>query len=302
MSASNQMEITVVPDPPLLIFGGPYSNLAATLAMRRQAEALGIKPNQTICTGDVVAYCAEPEETVALVRDWGCHVIKGNCEESLSARAPDCGCGFDEGTACDLLSKGWYPYADSRISDASRKWIAVLPAHLTFTLAGRRVRVIHGGVTETSRFIFASTATSEKQMELDHAGADIIIAGHCGIPFMQKIGTAVWFNPGVIGMPANDGTSDGWYGLIEPVEGGLRFSICRLPYDAGKAAATLRRAGSAPAYAEALTTGAWPSLDVLPTAERDKTSNPLRIQPLHIDTKRSSSRKLADASQLRQPG
>jgi predicted phosphodiesterase len=302
MSASNQTEIKVVPDRPLLIFGGPYSNHAATLAMRRKAEALGIESDQAICTGDVVAYCAEPEETVALVRNWGCHVIKGKCEESLSARAPDCGCGFDEGTACDLLSKGWYPYADNRISDASRKWMAALPAHLTFILAGRRVRVIHGGVTETSRFIFASTATSEKQTELDHAGADIIIVGHCGIPFMQKIGTAVWFNPGVIGMPANDGTSDGWYGLIEPYEGGLCFSICRLPYDAGKAATTLRRAGSAPAYAEALTTGVWPSLDVLPMTERNETGNPLRIRSLFINAKQASSRKLADASQLRQPG
>jgi predicted phosphodiesterase len=302
MSASNQTEITVVPDRPLLIFGGPYSNLAATLAMRRKAEALGIEPDQTICTGDVVAYCAEPEATATIVRDWGCRVIKGNCEESLSIRAPDCGCGFDEGTACDRLSKGWYPYADSRISDASREWMAALPAHLTFTLAGRRIRVIHGGVTETSHFIFASTPASEKQAELDDVGADIIIAGHCGIPFVQKIGAAVWFNPGVIGMPANDGTSDGWYGLIEPFEGGLRFSICRLPYDAREAAATLRQAGSAPAYAEALTTGVWPSLDALPMTERDETGNPLRIKPLYINAKQASSQKLADASQLRQPG
>jgi hypothetical protein len=174
--------------------------------------------------------------------------------------------------------------------------MATLPAHLTFMLAGRRVRVIHGGVTETSRFIFASTAASEKQAELDDAEADIIIAEHCGIPFVQKIGTAVWFNPGVIGMPAKDGTSDGWYGLIEPSESGLRFSICRLSYDAGEAAASLRKAGIAPAYAEALTTGIWPSLDVLPMAEHDETGNPLRIEPLHI------SQKLADATQRRQPG
>lgn len=302
MPASDQTQITVFPDRPLLIFGGPYSNLAAALAMRQKAEALGVAPEQTICTGDVVAYCAEPEETVRIIRDWNCHVIAGNCEESLSARAPDCGCGFDEGTACDRLSKGWYPYADTRISDASRDWMATLPAHLAFTLARRRVRVIHGGVTETSRFIFASTAASEKQTELDNAGADIIIAGHCGIPFIQKIDTAVWFNPGVIGMPANDGTSDGWYGMIEPFESGLRFSICRLPYDADESAASLRHAGSAPAYAEALITGIWPSLDVLPMTERDETGNPLRIEPLHINTKHTSSQKLADASHLRQQG
>ena len=30
---------------------------------------------------DVVAYCAEPVETVALIRDWGCAVVMGNCED-----------------------------------------------------------------------------------------------------------------------------------------------------------------------------------------------------------------------------
>ncbi|HKL26714.1 MAG TPA: metallophosphoesterase family protein, partial [Desulfuromonadales bacterium] len=56
---------------PVLIFGGPYSNLAATQAMRAKAEELEIPPERTICTGDVVAYCAEPRETVDLIRDWG---------------------------------------------------------------------------------------------------------------------------------------------------------------------------------------------------------------------------------------
>ena len=51
--------------PPILVFGGPYSNLRATQAMRARAEELGIPPSSTICTGDVVAYCAEPEETTA---------------------------------------------------------------------------------------------------------------------------------------------------------------------------------------------------------------------------------------------
>ncbi len=47
----------------LLIFGGPYSNLAATQAILEKTESLNIKPSNIICTGDVVAYCAEPEQT-----------------------------------------------------------------------------------------------------------------------------------------------------------------------------------------------------------------------------------------------
>ena len=51
------------------MFGGPYSNVRAVTALRARAAELGIQASRTICTGDVVAYCAEPEETVALIRE-----------------------------------------------------------------------------------------------------------------------------------------------------------------------------------------------------------------------------------------
>ena len=41
---------------PVLIFGGPYSNLLATQAMREAAASLNIPGENVICTGDVVAY------------------------------------------------------------------------------------------------------------------------------------------------------------------------------------------------------------------------------------------------------
>ena len=80
-----------------------------------------------ICTGDVVAYCAEPEETVAAISAWGCLAIQGNCEQQLAAGADNCACNFEEGSACDLLAKGWYPFASARVSEASRAWMGALP-------------------------------------------------------------------------------------------------------------------------------------------------------------------------------
>ena len=74
---------------PLVVFGGPYSNLQATRAMQAETRRLGIAPDRVICTGDVVAYCANPAETTDLVRAWGIHVVAGNCEESLAADADD---------------------------------------------------------------------------------------------------------------------------------------------------------------------------------------------------------------------
>ena len=266
---------------PVLVFGGPYSNVRALLALRERADALGIPPARSICTGDVVAYCVEPEETTAAARAWGCHVVAGNCEEQLAAGSADCACGFDEGSECDRLAKGWYPFANERISPASRAWMAGLPSTLTFRVGGLAFRVIHGGVRQVNRFVFASQRDVLAE-EMAWADADVVVCGHSGLPFIERVGCGVWFNPGVIGMPANDGTPDVWYGLIGIEDGHVVLSTHRLAYDHIAAAAGMRRFGHANGYARSLITGLWPSLDVLPPVETAAMGKKIRPRRLHI--------------------
>jgi predicted phosphodiesterase len=151
---------------PVLVFGGPYSNLPALRALLWKASTLGIGPEAMICTGDVVAYCAEPAECVALVRSEGIAVVAGNCERQLAAGAADCGCGFAAGTACDLLSAGWYPFADARIGADDRRWMAGLPDVVTFGHGGRRYAVIHGGVSDISRFVWSTSPDADLRAEI----------------------------------------------------------------------------------------------------------------------------------------
>jgi len=42
----------------IVIFGGVYSNLHALEALINYTTNCGIPPENVICTGDVVAYCA----------------------------------------------------------------------------------------------------------------------------------------------------------------------------------------------------------------------------------------------------
>ena len=90
---------------PLFVFGGPYSNLAATRRVLQIARERGFDAGDTVCTGDIIAYCAHPSETLDAVRAASIHVVMGNCEESLGEQLDDCGCGFEEGSACDVLSR-----------------------------------------------------------------------------------------------------------------------------------------------------------------------------------------------------
>ncbi|GAB4354747.1 MAG: hypothetical protein Kow006_20700 [Gammaproteobacteria bacterium] len=273
--------ITLEPGP-VLLFGGPYSNLAATRAMRERAVRIGISPGNCICTGDIVAYCANPEATVNTIREWGVRVVMGNCEESLGEEAKDCGCGFDEGSTCSVLSAGWYDYANRHISRESRAWMRTLPRHLGFELAGRRFRVIHGGDRQINRFLFASSPPEAKREELEGSASDAVVGGHCGIPFGERIGKRAWLNTGAIGLPANDGTRDGWYLILTPRPGGIRAEWHRLVYDAEAEYAAMHSAGLTGGYAEALLSGLWPSMDVLPEVERRQRGVMLAPPPLEF--------------------
>ncbi|MDA5555444.1 metallophosphoesterase family protein [Shimia sp. MMG029] len=249
----------------VLVFGGPYSNLQATQAVLQEARAQGIAGRNLICTGDVVAYCGQPAETVAAVRESGAIVVAGNCEIQLASGAADCGCGFEEGTTCDLLSAGWYGYAAQQVDEAARAWMAGLPDIVCFELAGQRVAVIHGGVTDVARFLWETSPESAFTEEIaaltDKVGAvDVVLAGHCGIPFERQIDTVRWINAGVIGMPPHDGGQATRYAVFD----GKTVTFHTLRYDTAQAFRKMQKAGLTQGYHDGLVSGYWPSEDVLP--------------------------------------
>ena len=245
---------------PLVLCGGPYSNLQATRAMVEAAAGRAV-----ICTGDTVAYCADPAPTVALVRKSGWRVIAGNCERQIAEGADDCGCGFGDGSACDLLSRGWYPHALAATDAAGRAWMAELPDVATFVHEGRRYAVVHGGGTAINRFVWPSSAEVDFERELSAieqvtGPVDGVISGHCGIAFQRRIGAHHWINAGAIGLPPHDRRPETRYAVLDAGE----VAIHRLAYDHEAAAVEMEAVGLTQGYEAALRTGIWPSEDILP--------------------------------------
>lgn len=250
----------------VLLFGGPYSNVQATQAVLAQAKLRGIAAGNMICTGDVVAYCAEPVQTVAALRMAGVTVVAGNCEKQLAARALDCGCGFEDGSACDLLSAGWFGFANAQVTEQDRAWMARCPDVVSFNHHGARYGVIHGGATDIARFMWSSTPeeifdAEWEALEASIGPVDHVIAGHSGIPFVRELARGLWINAGVIGMPSNDGRSQTRYALLR--SGVVTFED--LTYEVDAAVSAMRRAGLTQGYHSALQSGYWPSEDILPS-------------------------------------
>ncbi|NQW00776.1 MAG: metallophosphoesterase family protein [Rhodospirillales bacterium] len=280
-------------DEPVLLFGGPYSNLQATEALMRSAAALGIAAANIICTGDVVAYAGDPAATTDLVMGSGMQVVMGNCEESFGFEGDDCGCGFDAGSACDLLSRQWYAHANSTLTPAHRAWMRSLPRQIRFAMSGQHVAVIHGGIDDLSRWIFASTPAAIKRQEiatLAGSGAvDVVVGGHCGLPFADDLADVLWLNAGVIGMPANDGTARTWFTALTPVRDGIRVDLHALSYDHQAAADRMNSLHLAGAYAKTLVDGYWPNMDVLPEGERHQAGVAIMPWSIHHQSRARSA-------------
>ena len=250
---------------PVLLFGGPYSNLQATQALIHQAQARAVAPDHMICTGDLVAYCGQPVETIKEIRQLNCPVVAGNCEIQLAAGHSDCGCGFEPGTACDRLSAGWFAHVDQSIGNDTRDWMGDLPDMISFTHHGLRYAVIHGGTSDNSRFIWQTSPEAVfieeiKQIQSLMGKVDRIIAGHCGMAFQRDVAGITWINAGVIGMPPNDGRPETRFMVLQNGQ----VELCKLAYDHAAAQAAMRAVGLIQGYDRALGSGYWPSEDVLP--------------------------------------
>lgn len=252
----------------ILIFGGVYSNLQALEKIIEIADTNDIAPENCICTGDLVGYCGQPEETLQLFKNWGAHSIIGNVEEQLRNGFVDCGCDFTQGSRCDNLSKLWYPFAQSKVSESSLNWLQTLPDYIAFSFANKNCFVVHGNYNAISEFIFKSTSLEIKLKTFQETQADVVIAGHSGLPFMENHKDKIWINPGVIGMPANDASTKVWCAILSE-NPSFETQFINFEYEYELAQHYMQINELPAAYAKTLTTGLWDNMDILPVAERN---------------------------------
>lgn len=253
----------------LLLFGGVYSNLHALDALIAHAEEAGIPPKNAICTGDIVAYCADAAGSVARIRNWGCPVLKGNCEAQLAEDAPDCGCGYEEGSQCSLLSRGWYAHARKTVSPEAKVWMGQLPDRIVFRHNGLRYAVVHGGASDISKFLWPTTSKEVLRSEISVLEGEIcvvdrVVSGHSGVSFQAEVDGVTWINAGAIGLPDNSGRSQTSYVIVS----GKSIENKLLSYNTKAQVEAMRRAGLTQGYHETLSSGHWPSEDTLPPEMR----------------------------------
>lgn len=281
----------------LLLFGGVYSNLQALEKLISIAKEEGISSENCICTGDITGYCAQPEETVQTFKNWGALSISGNVELQLANDSEDCGCDFKAGGRCDSFSKMWFPYTKMHLSEESLKWISKIPENIRFEYADKKITVVHGNYGNVSEFIFKSNAQKSKENCFAATNSNVIVAGHCGLPFHQRIKDKLWINPGVIGMPANDGTTRVWYVILDEKDGEIQVNHHAFEYDFKTAQQLMLQNHLPEEYADTLSSGIWDNMEILPEIEKMGQGIPILLDKNYNNQNIQSKtqKKMADS-------
>jgi len=267
----------------VLVFGGVYSNLQALEQLQKLAVEQGIAPSNIICTGDVVGYCADAEACAQSIKSWNINTIAGNVELQLREGEIDCGCDFTAGSRCDSFSRMWYPYAQQQMSKDSLEWMHNLPDFIRFDYAGKECFVLHGGTENISAFVFRSTPWEVKAKEFENTGADVILGGHCGLPFTHAYLDKLWLNAGVIGMPANNGNTEVWCMVLDDANGEFTASHHSFTYDYEHTAKSMEANHLPPEYVKTISTGIWDNCEILPEVETAAQGKPIVLEAVLVN-------------------
>lgn len=235
-----------------LLYGGPGSNVQAVEQCFAVALARGIAHAAVIGTGDVVGPGGNPAAAVEAVRAFGGPVVAGDCDRAVAAGARD---------------TLWQQQAAAALMPEHVAWLRDLPGMVTFTLEGKRVAVIHGGVTEPGRVVWPSDPDAGFAEEIAAVAArvgpvEMVVAGHSGIPFHRRVGTVDWVNAGTVMRPPHDGRPE--VRVVHMTAKRVRF--LRLPYDVAGAQGDMTRAGRSEVEIAALASGYWADARGLPEA------------------------------------
>jgi hypothetical protein len=131
-------------DGPLMVFGGPYSNLEATQALLKQAAASEIPP--------IASFAPEMLSLIALIQ-WQrliwCVTLAATLSWAIANRAwqpvrPIAVAGFQRAAPANAcLPPGFHAVAE--LGHDALSWMAALPRRIDIEIGGNRLAVVHGG-------------------------------------------------------------------------------------------------------------------------------------------------------------
>ncbi len=236
------------------ILGDVHANLSALRAVLERFKAHHV--DRVLSVGDVVGYGAAPSECIAILRDIGARVVKGN---------HDAACVNEMDLAYfNAYARTAVTWTRAQLSREDCTWLARLP----LTLDLEDCSVAHGTYHRPERFDYVQ-GESDAEASLDRLPTPVCFVGHSHVPIallrleddplrtaraegadfdLSEVHRAL-INVGSVGQPRDDDPRAA-YGIFDVEE--QRVVIERVRYDIEVEARRIRAAGLPPVLADRL--------------------------------------------------
>jgi predicted phosphodiesterase len=227
------------------ILGDIHSNISALRAVLERMDEAGV--DTLVSVGDVVGYGAAPKECIALLRERGAVVVKGNHDAA-------CVNEIDERTF-NPYARAAVAWTRTAISEEEKRWLKGLP--LVATL--EHCQVAHGTLHRPELFDYI-LSLSDADPSLDEMTRPVCFVGHSHIPltvmrFADDPGRTAYtcdtevdlsetikalINVGSVGQPRDENPLTA-YVLFDTER--RRSELLRIPYDVEAEVARIAEAG-----------------------------------------------------------
>jgi hypothetical protein len=224
----------------LYVVGGLYGNLAALHAVLERADREPGGPATLVFNGDFHWLDVDPEDFEAISETvLAHHATKGNVEAELAAEddAAGCGCAYPDYVGDEVVDRSnqiitRLRATASRFPDLVRR-LGDLPRHLTASVGGHRVGILHGDPESLAGWHLAleamepgdpvvrrqagwrgrATTADELLNWFGRADVDVFASTHTGLPYAQVVPDGrrhrLVINNGAAGLPNFAGTTHG---------------------------------------------------------------------------------------------
>ena len=205
-----------------------------------------IKGEKVVCLGDFVDYGAEPNETIAAIKDLRMDAVLGNHDNAALTGDTSM---FNASAA---VSSVW---TRRTLTKESREFLAGLPLSVCIGEDGAKAYFTHGSPSDNLwEYVDPRTHHLLFGYYLKKVDAGLIGLGHTHIPYVWTEAEGAVFNPGSVGQPRDGDRRASWADVSIGAEG-VDVRIERVEYDFKKAADKIRAAGLPESHAARLASG-----------------------------------------------
>jgi len=243
----------------IVLLADVHGNLDALQAVledvRRNDAALILN------AGDLVGYCAFPQEVVSELQSENVINILGNFDREILEWKKNSSSKPGDEKEISL------EYAAQQLQKTSFNFLKSLPKQVKLKIGEKSVLMVHGSPASINEHIYPDTSDQRLHELFQQANTDVLIVGHTHTPFLKTIDQSMVVNPGSVGRPG-DGDDHASYALltIHP----FSIELKKVPYDIMHAVDALRQRNLPERFAQMLLQGS--SLDNLVHQELIKTS------------------------------